>query len=149
MLADRVEPGRLIIDGERIVGIEPDDAPAGGPHVLAGFVDVHVHGWAGHDAMGGRAALDGMSRTPAAPGRDLVPADRRTSPIPELVAFAATVRAWMPVAPSDGARPLGFNIEGPFISDAKRGAHNPTLVRSTRGCGPGLPGAARRRAARS
>ena len=31
--------------------------------VLApGFVDVHVHGWGGHDAMGDRAALDGMAR---------------------------------------------------------------------------------------
>ncbi len=50
--------------------------------------------------------------------------------MPELLAFADTVRGWLPGAPIDGARPLGFNLEGPFISQSKRGAHNPDLVRS-------------------
>src|SRR5258705_8289211 len=34
----------------------------------------------------------------------------------------------MPTAPADGAQPLGFNLEGPFISAAKKGAHNPDLI---------------------
>jgi len=131
VLADRVEPGRLVIVDERIADIEPDDALVGGSHVLPGFVDLHVHGWAGYDAMGGRAALDGMSRTLLRQGVTSFLPTGVTSPIPELVAFAESVRGWMPDAPADGARPLGFNIEGPFISDAKRGAHNPALVRST------------------
>jgi N-acetylglucosamine-6-phosphate deacetylase len=35
----------------------------------------------------------------------------------------------MPGAPDDGAAPLGFNLEGPFIADARRGAHNPAWIR--------------------
>ena len=131
VLADRVEPGRLIVDGGRIAGIEPDDVQRAGPYVMPGFVDVHVHGWAGNDAMGGRDALDGMSRTLLQRGVTSFLPTGVTSTMPELVTFAESVRSWLPGAPTDGARPLGFNIEGPFISDAKRGAHNPELVRSS------------------
>ena len=131
VLADRVEPGRLIVDGGRIAGIEPDDVQRAGPYVMPGFVDVHVHGWAGNDAMGGRDALDGMSRTLLQRGVTSFLPTGVTSTMPELVTFAESVRSWLLGAPTDGARPLGFNIEGPFISDAKRGAHNPELVRSS------------------
>ena len=31
----------------------------------------------------------------------------------------------MPDAPADGAEPLGFNLEGPFLAAARRGAHDP------------------------
>ncbi len=131
VLRDRVEPGRLVVEDDTIVGVEPDDTCGSGPLVMPGFVDVHVHGWAGHDAMAGPAALDGMSRTLLRQGVTSFLPTGVTSPIADLARFAETVRAWMPLAPADGSRPLGFNIEGPFISDAKRGAHNPSLVRST------------------
>ncbi len=130
VLADRVEPGRLIVEGDRIIDIEPDDGQATGPFVLPGFVDVHVHGWGGHDAMGGRAALDGMSRTLLRHGVTSFLPTAVTAPMTTLVDFAETVRAWLQGVPDDGARPLGFNIEGPFISDAKRGAHNPAYLHS-------------------
>ena len=130
VLDDRVMPGRLAVDEGLIAEIEPDDTQARGPYVLPGFVDVHVHGWGGHDAMAGRDALDGMSRTLLRRGVTSFLPTGVTSPIPDLVRFAETVRAWMPVAPGDGAQPLGFDIEGPFISQVKRGAHPPALVRS-------------------
>ena len=31
----------------------------------------------------------------------------------------------MPDAPDDGAQPLGFNLEGPFLAPARKGAHDP------------------------
>ena len=63
VLDDRVASGRLTIEDGRIAAIALDDEPAAdGPYVAPGFVDVHVHGWGGHDAMGDRAALDGMAR---------------------------------------------------------------------------------------
>jgi N-acetylglucosamine-6-phosphate deacetylase len=130
VLADDVVPGRLLIEDERIVAIEPDAALATGPWVMPGFVDVHVHGWGGHDAMGGRAALDGMSRSLLAHGVTSFLPTAVTAPMPGLIAFADGVRAWIPDAPADGAAPLGFNIEGPFISNEKRGAQNPEFLRS-------------------
>ena len=72
--------GRITIEDGRIAGVEPRRRAAAAdarPYIAPGFVDVHVHGWGGHDAMGDRAALDGMARRAAAPRRDLVPADRR------------------------------------------------------------------------
>lgn len=129
VLDDEVVPGRLAVEDGVIVGLERDDAQAAGPYVLAGFIDVHIHGWGGHDAMGGREALDGMSRTLLRRGVTSFLPTGVTSALPDLVRFAESVRAWMPVAPVDGAQPLGFDIEGPFISQAKRGAHPPALVR--------------------
>ena len=129
VLDDEVMPGRLAIEDGSISAVEPDPAQASGPYLLPGFVDVHVHGWGGHDAMGGRAALDGMSRTLLRRGVTSFLPTGVTSPLPDLVRFADTVRTWIPEAPDDGAQPLGFDIEGPFISQAKRGAHPPALVR--------------------
>jgi N-acetylglucosamine-6-phosphate deacetylase len=128
VLDDAVVPGRLAVEDDMIIAIEPD-AELDGPYVLPGFVDVHIHGWGGHDAMGGRSALDGMSRALLRRGVTSFLPTGITAPFAELVRFAETVRAWMPRAPGDGAQPLGFDIEGPFISQAKRGAHPPTLVR--------------------
>lgn len=128
VLEEEVVPGRLEVEDDRIVAIEPDPA-LDGPYLLPGFIDVHVHGWGGHDAMGGREALDGMSRTLVRRGVTSFLPTGVTSPIEDLVRFAETCRAWMPEAPRDGAQPLGFDIEGPFISQAKRGAHPPALVR--------------------
>jgi len=130
VLADRVQAGRIVIEDDRILEVEPDDAQANGPYVMPGFVDVHIHGWGGHDAMGGRAALDGMSRTLLGHGITSFLPTAVTAPVAQLVDFAQSVRTWVPEAPDDGARPLGFNIEGPFISDAKRGAQNPAYLHS-------------------
>ena len=52
-----------------------------------------------------------------------------SAPLDDLYRFADDVRDWMPVAPADGAEPLGFNLEGPLLSPARRGAHDPALLR--------------------
>ena len=51
-----------------------------------------------------------------------------TAPLGALAAFAERVRAWLPDAPADGAQPLGFNLEGPFLAAARRGAHDPAYL---------------------
>jgi N-acetylglucosamine-6-phosphate deacetylase len=52
-----------------------------------------------------------------------------TAPLEELVAFAERVRTWLPHGPADGAEPLGFNLEGPFLAAARRGAHDANHLR--------------------
>jgi N-acetylglucosamine-6-phosphate deacetylase len=89
-------------------------------------VDVHVHGWGGHDAMGDPAALDGMARRLLRRGVTSFLPTAVTAPLEELVVFAERVRTWLPHAPADGAEPLGFNLEGPFLAAGRRGAHDPT-----------------------
>ena len=128
VLDDSIVPGRLdLIDG-RIAAIEPDDRDAAGPFVTPGFVDVHVHGWGGHDAMRSRADLDGMARALLRRGVTSFLPTAVTASLDTLRAFADRVRAWSPVAPDDGAEPLGFNLEGPFISPRRKGAQNPAFI---------------------
>ncbi len=135
--------GRLVLDDEIVVGrvairdgvidaveVRPDRDPTdrGIPYLTPGFVDVHVHGWGGHSAMGSTDDLDGMARALLPHGVTSFLPTAWTTPMAELHAFADRVRAWIRRAPADGADPLGFNLEGPFISTARKGAHNPELI---------------------
>ena len=137
VLDDRVVPGRLRLDGDRIATVDIDDdivdaadaaASTDLPIVAPGFVDVHVHGWGGHDAMGSTDDLDGMARALLLRGITSFLPTGVTSPLATLRSFADRVRAWIPVAPVDGSQPLGFNLEGPFIAPARKGAHNPAFL---------------------
>ena len=130
VLDDRVAAGRLRLDGDRIASVDLDEADGGTavadlPYLAPGFVDVHVHGWGGHSAMGDVAALDGMARALLRRGVTSFLPSAWSTPLPELHAFADRVRSWIAAAPADGAEPLGYNLEGPFIARKRKGAHNP------------------------
>ena len=161
VLDDRIEPGRIAIEDGWIAEIELVEPVDGGPgrttgapateelpYIAPGFVDVHVHGGGGHDAMGGarRPRRDGPP--PAAARGDRVPADGRDRAAagPRHVRRDASA-AWLPGAPADGAEPLGFNLEGPFLAEARRGAHDPAFLRAPGRRRPARPRAAPRRAA--
>lgn len=126
VLDDRVVGGRVeIADGSIVVVAIDDRLEAGAPYVAPGFVDVHVHGWGGHDAMGDATALDGMARALSRRGVTSFLPTAVSAPLAELVDFAARVRAWIPDATTDGAEPLGANLEGPFLAAGRHGAHDP------------------------
>jgi N-acetylglucosamine-6-phosphate deacetylase len=130
VLDDRVVPGRVSVEDGRITAVELDVGVADdGPYIAPGFVDVHVHGWGGHDAMGDRAALDGMARALLRRGVTSFLPTAVSAPLADLVAFTDRVRTWMPDAPADGAEPLGTNLEGPFLAAGRRGAHDPAHLR--------------------
>jgi len=130
VLDDAVVPGRVVTDDGVITAIVPDEAYAIGPFVVPGFIDVHVHGWGGHDATGDAHALSGMARALLRQGvTSFLPTAPTLAP-DELPRFADRVRGWMPDAPTDGAEPLGFNLEGPFVAPARKGAHDPALLRT-------------------
>jgi N-acetylglucosamine-6-phosphate deacetylase len=136
VLDDQVVDGRITIEDGLIVGVELDESsaagagssPSGKPVIAPGFVDVHVHGGGGHDAMGGREALDGMARHLLRHGVTSFLPTAVSAPLPRLARFADDVRAWRPAAPIDGAEPLGFDLEGPFLAPARRGAHDPRYL---------------------
>ena len=65
-----------------------------------------------------------------------------TLPEAEIPRFAARVRAWMANAPTGGAEPLGFNLEGPFLAPARKGAHDAALLRTPAELDPALIDAA-------
>ncbi|MEX1172391.1 MAG: N-acetylglucosamine-6-phosphate deacetylase [Chloroflexota bacterium] len=132
VLDDRVAGGQVTVQDDRIVAVElvhdMHDAPDDCPILAPGFVDVHVHGWGGHDAMGDSAALDGMARALLRRGVTSFLPTAVSAPLADLVRFAERVRTWMPDAPTDGAEPLGSNLEGPFLAPERRGAHDPAVL---------------------
>jgi N-acetylglucosamine-6-phosphate deacetylase len=133
VLNDRVVPGRIVVGDGRIEAVELEEGAADAdalPILAPGFVDLHVHGWGGHSAMGGGDALDGMARALLRRGVTSFLPTAVSAPMPTLAAFAERVRDWLPDAPSDGAAPLGFNLEGPFLAAAKHGAHDPEALRA-------------------
>jgi N-acetylglucosamine-6-phosphate deacetylase len=133
VLEDDVAAGALIIENGLITDIDLDarlHRDNDEPFIAPGFVDVHVHGWGGHDAMGGAEALDGMARALLRHGVTSFLPTAVTAPMERLSDFANQVRDWVPNAPPDGAQPLGFNLEGPFLAPDRRGAHDPEFLRS-------------------
>jgi hypothetical protein len=71
VIEDAVVPGSLTIEDGWIAAVEPDEddeIAAAGPYLAPGFVDVHVHGWGGHDATGDAAALSGSPLGPGVEG---------------------------------------------------------------------------------
>jgi N-acetylglucosamine-6-phosphate deacetylase len=135
VLDERVVAGRIAVEDGLIAAVELDEAAEsdprapGGPFIAPGFVDVHVHGGGGHDAMGDGAALEGMARHLLGHGVTSFLPTAVSAPLATLVAFARSVREWTPVASADGAAALGFNLEGPFLAPSRRGAHDPAALR--------------------
>ncbi len=133
VLDDAVVPGRITIEDGFITAVDPAPADAvalAGPLVAPGLIDVHVHGWGGHDATGDAAALSGMARALLRRGVTSFLPTAPSLPESETPRFASRVRDWMSSAPADGAEPLGFNLEGPFIAPARKGAHDPRFLRT-------------------
>jgi N-acetylglucosamine-6-phosphate deacetylase len=131
ILDDRVALGRLVVEDGVIVTVESDggSGQASDPYLAPGFVDIHVHGGGGHDAMGDMDALDGLARHLIGHGVTAFLPTAVTAPLDSLYAFAERVRGWSASAPVDGAEPLGFDLEGPFLAAARRGAHDPAALR--------------------
>src|SRR4029077_7082113 len=97
VLHDRIVAGRVTIVDGRIESVEEDarDREPAGPYIAPGFIDLHVHGWGGHDAMGPAASLDGMARALLRRGVTSFLPTAVTSALETLDRFTADVRGWM------------------------------------------------------
>lgn len=109
----------ITVEDGVITSLEPCDLPGvdiGGKTVIPGLVDIHIHGCGGFDSTDGETAdiapiLAQHGTTSFLPTIMTAPADRikaLTSAIPE----------------TEGAKVLGYHLEGPYISPQYAGAQN-------------------------
>ena len=122
-----VENGRFANVLEDIPGPAED---LDGALVIPGLVDIHVHGCAGADfSDGDYAGLVRMARHLARRGVTSFAPASMTLPYDALdKAFHAAARLRREGL-ADGARLMGIQMEGPFLSREKRGSQNPAYLR--------------------
>lgn len=95
-----------------------------GDYLLPGFVDVHIHGFLGQDAMGGEASVRAMSRALARAGvAAFCPTTMSASPEATALAMQG-IQAVMDRPEANGARVLGAHLEAPFLQESRAGAQN-------------------------
>lgn len=112
--------------GEKIASFEREGEVISLPAdavVLPGFIDEHIHGAGGADAMDGtEQALSVIARTVAEEGTTGFLATTMTQSPEAILKAMNAVRAYREKAPSEGAALLGVHLEGPFISSKFKGA---------------------------
>lgn len=118
--------------GTHIEAVDATPADPGGNqagYVLPGFVDLHVHGGGGRDAMEAGDAVVALARLHARHGTTSLLATTMTAPLPEVQAALLAIGAACAARAPGSARVLGAHLEGPYISPARLGAQ-PDHVRA-------------------
>ena len=124
ILPDRLlSPGTVVIDGDRIVDVTPGGgSDLYGHYVMPGFIDVHVHGIQGHDALDDSEAVSRIaSLLPRHGTTAFCPTSIACAPdvLRRLLASIADARA---VVTPNAARVLPAHLESNFINPEFKGA---------------------------
>ena len=97
---------------------------AGGDYVAPGFVNVHIHGAMGYDAMDDDGeAVPVMARHQASAGVTSFLPTTMTCPMQKIHRALSRIRGAMG-RNTGGARVLGAHMEGPFVSPSACGAQD-------------------------
>ena len=112
------QEGEEILDGE-------------GCYAIPGMIDLHFHGCMGYDFCDGtKEAIREIARYEASIGVTAIAPATMTLPVPELEHILSVAAAYRKkteaekAAAYDEADLVGVNMEGPFISKAKKGAQD-------------------------
>jgi N-acetylglucosamine-6-phosphate deacetylase len=101
---------------------------AKGNWLMPGFIDVHVHGGAGHDFMdANEEGLAAITKFHAAHGTTSMLATTLTASRDDLTAIIDRVSRFM-AKPMPFAQIIGVHLEGPFINVKWKGAQNPAYI---------------------
>ncbi|GAA5026831.1 N-acetylglucosamine-6-phosphate deacetylase [Actinopolymorpha pittospori] len=126
-----LDPGWIEVVNERIVGVgegipaRPADVDLAGRIVVPGFVDTHVHGGGGASYL--TATLEDTARV-----AEFHRSHGTTTTFASLVSTTAEELERQVVATADlvvDGVVAGMHLEGPWISEARKGAHDPACLR--------------------
>ncbi|HEV3030137.1 MAG TPA: N-acetylglucosamine-6-phosphate deacetylase [Polyangia bacterium] len=132
LLDGRITQGVVVVAGGRIVEVRTGDLASNIPtpvksahYVSPGLIDLQVNGAFGHEVGADATALAALAAA--------LPATGVTSFLPTLVsgaveAYRAGAAALRAAEAAGGARRLGLHLEGPMLSPARVGAHDPAAV---------------------
>ncbi len=133
LLGTHLEPGTLVVENGRIASIRRGVARDGDlpstvydtDIVTPGLIDLQVNGGWGREATADPRDIDHISRSMLATGVTAWLPTIVTSP---ASAYPPLFEAWPGHDPDAGAVPLGYHLEGPFLTLEKKGAHNPEHI---------------------
>lgn len=134
VLSDRLLPdGELVCAGELIQSVGPrgaaPDVDLAGGYLVPGFVDLHVHGGAGHDFMDGTdEAFREICRAHARHGTTALLPTTTVARHEQHLAFLAVCHRLLD-ADTGGARVVGAHFYGPYFAAEARGCHPAGPVR--------------------
>ena len=125
---NKFHAGTVSITNGRIADGLPDDAQrinAEGLYVIPGLTDIHFHGCKGHDfCEGTQESFAAIRDYEAMNGVTTICPATMTLPENELARVMRAAKTFSESNPSL----IGINLEGPFISHAKKGAQNPAYI---------------------
>ncbi|MDN5352685.1 MAG: N-acetylglucosamine-6-phosphate deacetylase [Clostridiales bacterium] len=148
ILRNEILTGYTLLFDKTIQGILPSDdlretfngkpvkavVPVDGHYISPGFIDIHIHGAGGCDAMDGTPeSLQTIRETLLKKGTTAFLPTTMTMDKPSVHRALDNIRNAMNQAPEDpttcsGAQILGAHMEGPFINVAYKGAQNPEFI---------------------
>lgn len=127
--------GNILTPGGWVVGeirfgarIEAIDGTPASPDanrddlIIPGFIDLHVHGGAGHDMMEGGEAPHVIAALHARHGTTSLLATTMTAPVEDIDLALDAIGAAVKERRKGEARILGVHLEGPYINPGKLGA---------------------------
>ncbi|GAA3733344.1 N-acetylglucosamine-6-phosphate deacetylase [Leifsonia bigeumensis] len=126
----------MLVDGDSITetgsGRHPEPVGAveridvGGDWLVPGFIDLHCHGGGGHSFDNDADEILAAIATHRAHGTTRSVLSLVANPLAQLRASLAVIAELTDSDPTI----LGSHLEGPFLAEGKRGAHNPAYLRA-------------------
>lgn len=133
VIGTHLEPSSLVVENGIITSIKRGLLPDGNlpdnvidaEMISPGLIDLQVNGGFGKEVTANPSDIDHISRESLKTGV--------TAWLPTVVTSAAETypplfEAWDKHNPDAGSVPLGYHLEGPFLTLEKKGAHNPDFI---------------------
>lgn len=134
---ETIEQGYILVEDGKIIQITEGEYQGDlttidvkGQHVLPGFIDIHMHGGYGEDAMD--ASFEGLkhlSESLLSEGTTSYLATTMTQSDDNIIKVLKNIVNYQAQQDAlNAASIVGVHLEGPFISEHKVGAQNPAYV---------------------